>query len=110
MSELRERHCSPIEGGTQPFDSRSVRELLKGLKEWKAVSKSTAIVRSFEFKNFHQTMAFANAVAWIAHQEDHHPELELSYRRCTVRYSTHAINGLSINDFICASKIDALLS
>ena len=54
-------------------------------------------------------MAFVNAVAWIAHQEDHHPDLEVGYNRCHVRYSTHAIGGLSANDMICAAKIDDLL-
>jgi len=54
-------------------------------------------------------MAFANAVAWIANREDHHPDLEVSYKRCHVRYSTHAINGLSMNDFICAAKVNELL-
>jgi 4a-hydroxytetrahydrobiopterin dehydratase len=54
-------------------------------------------------------MAFVNAVAWVAHREDHHPDLEVSYKRCRVRYSTHAIGGLSENDFICAAKLNALL-
>jgi 4a-hydroxytetrahydrobiopterin dehydratase len=65
----------------------------------------TAIERHFIFKNFHQTMAFTNAVAWIAHQENHHPDLKIGYQNCIVTYSTHAINGLTENDFICAAKI-----
>ena len=55
------------------------------------------------------TMAFVNAVAWIAHREDHHPDLLVSYNRCTVRFNTHSVGGLSINDFICAAKVDGLL-
>jgi 4a-hydroxytetrahydrobiopterin dehydratase len=69
-----------------------------------------AIRREFRFKNFYETMAFVNAVAWISHREDHHPDLELGYNRCVVHYSTHAISGLSENDFICAARVDALLT
>jgi len=66
------------------------------------------IYRDFEFKNYYKTIAFVNAVAWMAHQENHHPDLSVSYNRCRVQYSTHAIGGLSENDFICAAKVDAL--
>ena len=62
------------------------------------------------FSNYYQTMAFVNAVAWIANQTDHHPELSVSYNQCRVEYSTHDINGLSENDFICAAKVEALLT
>ena len=65
--------------------------------------------RVFEFKNCYETMAFANGVAWIANKEDHHPDLHISYQRCEVRFYTHAINGLTENDFICAAKIDRLI-
>jgi 4a-hydroxytetrahydrobiopterin dehydratase len=66
------------------------------------------LVKTYPFKNYYETMAFVNATAWISHQEDHHPDLEVGYRQCCVRYSTHAIGGLSENDFICAAKLDAL--
>ncbi|MDP1533958.1 MAG: 4a-hydroxytetrahydrobiopterin dehydratase [Rubrivivax sp.] len=69
-----------------------------------------AIQKSCEFTDFHRTMAFVNALAWIAHAEDHHPDLRVSYGRCTVRFNTHSVGGISINDFICAAKVDALLS
>jgi 4a-hydroxytetrahydrobiopterin dehydratase len=69
-----------------------------------------AIRREFRFKNFYETMAFVNAVAWISHREDHHPDLDLGYNRCVVHYSTHAIGGLSENDFICAARVNALLT
>ena len=65
--------------------------------------------KRYEFDDYHHTMAFVNAVAWIAHAEDHHPELAVSYNRCTVRFNTHSVGGISINDFICAAKVDALL-
>jgi 4a-hydroxytetrahydrobiopterin dehydratase len=67
-----------------------------------------AIERSFSFANYHHTMAFVNAVAWVAHAEDHHPELHVTYNRCSVRFNTHSVGGISINDFICAAKLDAL--
>jgi 4a-hydroxytetrahydrobiopterin dehydratase len=66
--------------------------------------------QSFAFTNFHDTMAFVNAVAWIAHQQDHHPDMAVSYNRCTVRWSTHSVGGLSLNDFICAARVDQLLA
>ena len=67
------------------------------------------ISKTYRFRNYHETMAFVNATAWVSHREDHHPDLEVSYRECRVRYRTHAIGGLSENDFICAAKIDALV-
>ncbi len=75
---------------------------------WKL--SGNAITRSCSFADYHHTMAFVNAVAWIAHAEDHHPELLVSYGRCTLRFNTHSVGGISINDFICAAKVDALLT
>ena len=68
-----------------------------------------AIQKRYDFVDFHRTMAFVNALAWVAHAEDHHPELLLSYSGCTVRFNTHSVGGISINDFICAAKVDALV-
>ncbi len=75
---------------------------------WRVVDG--AIEKAFSFADFRQTMAFVNALAWIAHREDHHPELTVGYARCVVRYRTHSVDGISINDFICAARIDALLT
>ena len=69
-----------------------------------------AIQKRFDFADYHRTMAFVNALAYIAHVEDHHPDLAVSYNRCTVRFNTHSVGGMSINDFICAAKVDALVS
>ena len=69
-----------------------------------------ALEKSFSFKNFHQTMGFVNALAFIANTEDHHPDLQVSHGRCTVRFNTHDVNGISVSDFFCASKVDALLA
>lgn len=109
-TELSAKHCSVCEGGVPPLSADEYRALLDKLNGWELVKNNFEISRTFRFKNFHQTMAFVNALAWIAHQEDHHPDLEVGYSRCTVRYSTHAIGGLSENDFICAAKVDALFS
>ena len=110
MSELTSKHCKPCEGGVKPLDGGEARALKAKLHpDWSLNEPGTEISRTFRFKNYYQTMAFVNAVAWIAHQEDHHPDLEVGYSRCRVRYSTHAIGGLSENDFICAAKLDALL-
>lgn len=68
-----------------------------------------AIQRRYDFADYHRTMAFVNAVAWVAHAEDHHPDLLVGYNRCTVRFNTHSVGGISVNDFICAAKVDALL-
>lgn len=69
-----------------------------------------AIEKHFEFENYQQTIGFVNALAWIANAQDHHPELAVSYGRCGVRFDTHSVGGISINDFICAAKADALVA
>ncbi len=80
---------------------------LSGAPGWALVDG--AIEKRFAFPDYHHTLAFVNALAWVAHAEDHHPDLQVSYGRCTVRFNTHSVGGISINDFICAAKVDALL-
>jgi len=109
MSDLATQHCKACEGGTPALNAAQTRDLLKQVSDWSLNDSSTEINRTFQFKNYYQTIAFVNALAWIAHQEDHHPDLEVSYNTCRVRYSTHAVNGLTENDFICAAKVDGLL-
>ncbi len=109
MSTLKQQRCVPCEGGIAALDRRAAENLLPQAKGWRLNEAATEISRTFEFKNFHETMEFVNALAWVAHREDHHPDLEVGYKRCHVRYSTHAIGGLSMNDFICAAKINDLL-
>jgi 4a-hydroxytetrahydrobiopterin dehydratase len=82
--------------------------MLASLKGW--IIENNALVKLYPFTNYYQTMAFVNALAWISHREDHHPDLSVSYNKCRVEYSTHAIGGLSENDFICAAKCDVLFS
>jgi 4a-hydroxytetrahydrobiopterin dehydratase len=109
MSELAKKHCKPCEGGVEPLGQAAAKDLLKSLDGWTLEAEGKEIHRYFNFKNYYETMAFVNAVAWVSHREDHHPDLEVGYNKCIVRYSTHAIRGLSENDFICAAKVDALL-
>ena len=105
--DLANKKCKPCEGGVQPLSQDEISILIKQLDSWE--QRDLTIGKTFEFKNYYQTMAFVNAVAWLAHREDHHPDLSVSYNKCHVEYSTHAIQGLSENDFICAAKVDALL-
>lgn len=108
-SGLQQQRCVPCEGGVPPLDAQEAATLREQLHaDWELDMAAGEIARTYRFKNYYRTMAFVNAVAWIAHAEDHHPDLEVGYNRCRVRYSTHAIGGLSRNDFICAAKIDAL--
>ena len=108
--QLIKKKCLPCEGGVDPLSPEQARSMCGELHDgWSLSEDGTEISRSFRFRNFHETMEFVNALAWVAHREDHHPDLEVGYSRCKVRYSTHAIGGLSENDFICAAKIDALL-
>lgn len=109
MEALTKKHCKPCEGGVPPLAPEKVRELLSQLENWELKEEGKAIARHFQFSDYYKTMAFVNAVAWISHQEDHHPDMEVSYNFCRVRYSTHAIGGLSENDFICAAKVDSLI-
>ncbi len=110
MSDLSTKHCKPCEGGVSPMSKDEAGRLMSQIPSWTLSEDGASLTRGFKFKNFHETMEFVNALAWIAHREDHHPDLEVGYNRCSVRYSTHAVGGLSENDFICAAKIDALLA
>ena len=105
---LEEKRCVACEGGVKPLPLREVQDLLKKVSSWEANENHSLISRRFTFKNFYQTMSFVNAVAWIANQENHHPDLEVGYNYCVVKYATHSIKGLSENDFICAAKINKL--
>lgn len=104
--DLSKKSCKPCEGGVSPLEQEQINLLLKTLSGWEQAGNE--ITKTYRFKNYHETMAFVNATAWISHREDHHPDLAMGYNQCRIRYATHAIGGLSENDFICAAKIDSL--
>ncbi|MCI0749921.1 MAG: 4a-hydroxytetrahydrobiopterin dehydratase [Nevskiales bacterium] len=110
MTELAQKRCVPCEGGVKALDRAATGNLLKQLgPQWKLSADNKQIQGGFEFKDYYHTTAFVNAVAWIAHSEDHHPDMAFGYKTASVTYWTHAIGGLSENDFICAAKVDLLL-
>jgi 4a-hydroxytetrahydrobiopterin dehydratase len=109
MSDLVTKHCAPCTADTPRVAPEEVTRLIATLPGYKADLLVGSISKVYEFDDFYETMAFVNAVAYIAHVEDHHPDLAVGYNRCAVTYSTHAIGGLSENDFICAAKIEALV-
>lgn len=104
-----DRSCVPCEGGVDAFDADTARSMLAELPGWELSDDGRMIRRRFEFKGFYKTMAFINAMAWIVNRENHHPDFSAGYNYCEVGFTTHAIDGLSENDFICAAKVSALL-
>lgn len=108
MADLTQQTCKPMPAGTPALDRHAVTALLAQIPGWSLNDNATEISRIFRFKNYYETMAFVNALAWIAHRDDHHPDIEVGYNRCHVRFSTHSVKGLSQNDFICAAKLNAL--
>lgn len=106
MNPLAMLHCKPLEGHA-PMGDDDIVQHLAAAPGWTLVDG--AIQKRYDFTDYHRTLAFVNALAWVAHVEDHHPELLVTYNRCTVRFNTHSVGGISVNDFICAAKVDALL-
>ena len=106
MQDLLNQHCKNYNKNTQILTDAEIQTLLQQLADWELNQASQIISKQFKFKNYLETIAFTNAVAWIANQQDHHPEITINYNTCDVSYTTHSINHLSINDFICATKID----
>jgi 4a-hydroxytetrahydrobiopterin dehydratase len=105
-NSLTAKRCVPCEGGVAPLTDGEADTLLKELPGWERAAG--AIFKTYAFRDYYQTMAFVNALAWVSHREDHHPDLVVGYNKCRVEYSTHAIGGLSQNDFICAAKAESL--
>lgn len=109
MTELADQHCVPCEGGISPLTEAEARKYLGRITpDWKLNDTHTEISREFAFKGFQKTIGFVNAIAWMANQEGHHPDMEVGWGRVLVKWTTHAIGGLSENDFICAAKVDKL--
>lgn len=110
MESLSDKHCVPCEGGVKPLSRAEAEKYLAEIADgWTLNGDATEVSREFRFKGYYKTIAFVNALAWIANTENHHPDLEVGYDRCLVRFTTHAINGLSENDFICAAKVSRLV-
>jgi 4a-hydroxytetrahydrobiopterin dehydratase len=110
MTQLNERKCVPCEGGVAPLTAAEARKYQTQLHaDWQLGTDAKTIRRELKFKDFFRTMSFVNALAHIANIEDHHPDLEVGYGYCRILFTTHAIKGLSENDFICAAKIDGIV-
>jgi 4a-hydroxytetrahydrobiopterin dehydratase len=110
-SDLTSKHCESCEGIGEALTPSQIANLMPQLSSnWEVAPDNCEIKRSFSFENFYETMAFVNALAWIANTENHHPDLEVGYNYCHVTFSTHALKGLSQNDFICAAKTDKLIA
>lgn len=107
MTELLKKRCRACSGDQDRLSEPQISVLLGDVPGWERADGE--IAKTFKFKNYYETMAFVNATAWISHREDHHPDLEVGYNKCRVRYTTHSVGGLSENDFICAAKIESLL-
>ncbi len=105
---LLEKRCVACEGGTEPLTTVQITQYLKQITDWTYDLTTQRITKTYRFRNYYQTIAFVNAIAWVANYENHHPDLEVAFNQCIVHYTTHAIDGLSENDFICAAKTDLL--
>lgn len=110
IETLRHAHCRPCRGEGHRLSEDRIATLLAALPGWERIEDGTAIAKTYRFPDYYRTLAFVNALAYIAHSEDHHPDLGVHYNRVAVRYSTHDAGGLSENDFICAAKVEALAS
>ena len=113
MTSLLNQSCKPNPSASTavlpvPMSPAVIDDHLAQVSGWRLANG--AIEKTFSFKNYHETIAFVNALAWICHTEDHHPELAVSFSRCVVRFNTHSVGGVSINDFLCAAKADALVA
>lgn len=104
---LASQSCQPRKG-EQALDQAKAMELLAALPGWESADDGKAIGKSFKFKNFYETLGFVNAIGWMANRQDHHPDLEVGYNRCAIRWSTHDVGGLSMNDFICAARVEQI--
>ena len=108
FDDLTRQHCEPRKGAEHALDTSRIDALLGTLPGWTLIDDGKAIVKDFRFEDFHRTLGFINALGFMANREDHHPDLEAGYGHCLVRWSTHDVGGLSMNDFVCAARTEAL--
>jgi 4a-hydroxytetrahydrobiopterin dehydratase len=109
-NDLSTQRCQPRKGPENALNPSQVAELLQRLPGWQLHGDGKAIIKDFRFSDFHHTLGFINALGFMANHEDHHPDLEAGYGHCQVLWSTHDVGGLSLNDFICAARVEALLA
>ncbi len=110
VCNFSQKSCKPCEGEALPLEKIQIENALKEIPKWQLDEKEQKFIfRKFSFNDHYQTIAFVNAIAFISHKENHHPDLKIGYNYCNVYYKTHAMNALSENDFICAAKIEKLL-
>src|SRR5688500_7221422 len=111
VTALVKKQCTACAPGTPPLSEQAIRNVLADLPGWELRHGARPeIAKIYKFANYYETMSFVNAVAWVAHKEDHHPDLEVGYNKCVIRYNTHSIGGISENDLICAAKVEPLLA
>jgi len=108
FDDLINASCRQLTGSLTRLDNAEALELSLILVGWSLPEDRLSVSRDYKFDNYFQTMSFVNAAAWIAHQEDHHADMLVTYNHCKITYSTHSVKGLSLNDFICAAKINNL--
>lgn len=106
LAGLLQRRCRHLDGA--PMPAEAIAAQLTVLPHWQHVDN--ALRREYRFGNYYETLAFVNALAFMVHHEDHHPDLAVSYNRCEVRFNTHSVGGISENDFICAAKAEAIFA
>ncbi|MCG6116774.1 MAG: 4a-hydroxytetrahydrobiopterin dehydratase [Aquimonas sp.] len=109
LANLAAQRCAPLRGAEHLLPAAQALSALQVLPGWSLVEDGQALSKTFRFSDYYRTLAFVNALAYIAHSEDHHPDLSVHYDRCVVRFSTHDVGGLSQNDLICAAKAESLL-
>jgi 4a-hydroxytetrahydrobiopterin dehydratase len=109
-NQLATQHCQPRKGPEHALDQAEATRLLLQLPGWQLHAHGHGIVKDFRFDDFHRTLGFINAVGFMANRQDHHPDIEAGYGHCQLLWSTHDVGGLSLNDFICAARVEALLT
>jgi 4a-hydroxytetrahydrobiopterin dehydratase len=110
FTDLLTARCAPLRGDAHRLSQAALTEWLEHHAGWALDVDGNVLEKRFAFADFYKTMAFVNALAWLAHRHDHHPDASFGYNYCVVRFSTHDVGGISRNDLICASQTDALLA
>ena len=107
-NNLKNMKCKPCSGDTEILKEKEILNNLNNLNNWNINNEKKMIYKKYSFKSFKQALNFTNLVGALAEEEGHHPDISLGWGYCLIMIHTHAINGLSMNDFILASKIDLI--